>query len=379
MIDSSNNTHSRPGVCHVVHSLNVGGAEILASALAANLRDRYRVSFACLDEAGAMAEQVRDAGYPLVVLDRRPGVDRACRKRLRDFFLEEQVDIVHAHQYTPFFYSLLARGWRSQPRIIFTEHGRHYPDVTSVKRRLFNRMMLGRGDRVVGVGGQVKQAIVEKESIAAARVRLIYNGVDLSRFEDAGDGGAIRQELDLSTDAFVITMVCRLDPLKDIGTAVEAFHRVHRESPHARLVIVGDGPERAMIESHIAELKLQDTVTLLGLRRDVPAILAGSDLLLQSSISEGIPLTVIEAMAAGVPVVATDVGGLHEMIDDGEQGLLAPARAPEQLAACIGRIIHDDNLRDSLVEAARRRAQEMFSEQQMVSAYDALYREVLHD
>src|SRR2546423_3463873 len=152
-------------VCQLLHSLNVGGAEVLAARLARRWRGTFRFVFACLDEVGPLGEERRAEGFPVEVLGRKAGLDWGCPLRLARLLRRERVDVLHAHQYTPFFYGLAARlatrfaGSLPRRPILFTEHGRHQPDYPRPKRMLANRLLLSRRDRVVGVRAAVRQAL----------------------------------------------------------------------------------------------------------------------------------------------------------------------------------------------------------------------------
>src|ERR1700682_1783937 len=178
---------SKPTICQLVHSLRVGGAEVLVAQLARATSSFYRVVFACLDELGSLGEQLRQEGYAIEILGRRSGLDWHCSLRLAGFLRRHQVSVIHAHQYTPFFYGITARLLYPRPAILFTEHGRHFPDYPRRKRMLFNRLMLRRRDRVVGVGQAVRQALIQNEGISPHRVSVVYNGIDLHRYNSDGE------------------------------------------------------------------------------------------------------------------------------------------------------------------------------------------------
>lgn len=372
-------TRHKATVCQLLHTLNVGGAEVLAARLARRLRPHYRFLFVCLDELGVLGEELRSEGFSVEVLRRRPGLDCRCALGLSRILRREQVALVHAHQYTPFAYTLLARLLHRRPPILFTEHGRHQPDYPRRKRMLFNRLLPERRDRVVGVGEAVRQALIHNEGIPAGRVGVVYNGIDPDQFAaHTPDRDAVRQELGLSGEEFAILQVARLDYLKDHPTAVRTMARVVRRFPSARLLLVGEGPEREAIRAQVASLGLDDHVRLLGLRKDVPRLLAAADLFLLTSVSEGIPLTLIEAMAVGLPVVSTRVGGTGEVVIDGETGYLAPAGEDSVLAEAVERLGTQPALRREMGERGRERARGLFSEQRMADQYLELYREMLH-
>jgi glycosyltransferase involved in cell wall biosynthesis len=360
-----------------VHTLHIGGAEILAARLARRLQDHCRFVFACLEERGVLGDELQQEGFPVEVLTRRPGLDFRCAWRLGRFLRRERVDVLHAHQYTPFFYANAGRLPGIRPPILFTEHGREHPDYPRRKRILFNRLMLRRRDRVVAVGHAVRQALVANERIPDRRIEVVYNGIDAERF--AGrlrDRAEVRRELGLGTAEPVIIQVARLDRLKDHSTALRCLARVTREALTARLILVGDGPEDAAIRTQVEQLGLAQSVLFLGLRKDVAQLLRAADLFLLSSVSEGIPLAVIEAMCAGLPVVSTEVGGTAEVVRDGHTGMLAAAGDDAALADAILRLHRDPDLRRRLGENGRLRARELFSEEQMARKYLGLYEQM---
>jgi len=365
-------------ICAILHSLSMGGAEVLAARLARQLAGRFRFVFACLDETGSLGEQLRAEGFPVEVMGRRMGIDWQCSNRLARFFRRERVEIVHAHQYTPFFYAITARLMCRKPPILFTEHGRAYPDYPRRKRIAVNRLLLERRDRVVGVGEAVRQALIRNEGIPPTRVSVIHNGIDLPAYTNgATDRAAIRREMGLSIDDLVIIQVARLDPLKDHATAIRTLERVARHCPGAKLVLVGEGPEEPMIRELVRQRGLDTRVRFLGLRTDVARLLPAADIVLLTSVSEGIPLTLIEAMAASRPVVATRVGGVGEVVLEESTGLLAPARDDAALASAILRLAGDAGLRTRMGQLGRARSRAMFSESQMHDGYHRLYDEML--
>jgi glycosyltransferase involved in cell wall biosynthesis len=356
----------------------VGGAEVLAAGLARRLSASYRFLFVCLDALGPLGRDLREEGFPVWVLGRKPGLDWNCARHLAQLLRRESVDLLHAHQYTPFFYAMTARLLCRRPPVLFTEHGRHFPDYPRRKRMVANRLLLERRDRVVAVGEAVRQALLQNEGLPAGRVQVIYNGINLAPFANGtADRAALRQEMDVGPDDLVILQVARLDYLKDHATALGALRQVVARRPDARLVLVGEGPERAMIEEQVHQQRLDRHVRRLGLRSDIPRLLRASDLFLLTSISEGIPLTVIEAMAAGLPVVATRVGGVAEIVADGKTGFLAPARDQATLAQGILRLAQDATLRGEMGQLGCERARALFADSQMHGGYLELYREML--
>lgn len=371
---------SRPVVCQLVHGLPIGGTEVLVDRLIRQLSDRYRFVVACLDDAGELGQRLIDDGFELHQLGRRPGFDWGCVRRLARCVRDSGAQLVHAHQYTPYAYVTAARLLGRRPPVLFTEHGRFYPDLSSAKRRLFNRLMTSRHDRLVAVGGAVKQALVDKEGLPAQRIEVVYNGVSSKPAELSAERRAeLRREFGATDDDFVMLQVARLDPIKDHRTALKAYAAAFAQNPRIRLVLVGDGPERTTIDRQIADQGLQRSVTTLGQRGDVPELLAAADAFLLTSVSEGIPVTIIEAMAAGLPVISTRVGGVPEVIDDGETGLLAASGDSDGLARAMVRISQEPQLREALAVRGRERVASRFSEERMIERYASLYAELAQE
>jgi glycosyltransferase involved in cell wall biosynthesis len=230
------------------------------------------------------------------------------------------------------------------------------------------------------VGQAVREALVANDGFPAERVGVIYNGIDLGPFAAARDDRqSVRREMGVGDDDFVILQVARLDYLKDHATAVRTLAEVVPCRPDVRLVLVGEGPELNAIQELVSRHKLEPHVRLLGLRKDVARLLPGADLFLLTSISEGIPLTVIEAMATGLPVVSTRVGGLPEVVEEGRTGLLESAGDHTALARAVCKLAGEPALRREMGRLGRERAEVHFSEREMHRQYDRLYREMLGD
>lgn len=443
---------SRITVCQLLHTLNVGGAEILATRLAQRLSGpRWRFVFFCLDAPGVRVEEMRAAGFPVEVLLRKPGFDAACMRNMARLWKKYNVNFVQAHQYTPFFYALGARGFfRSAPPILFTEHGRFFPDIPNWKHKIYNSLLMRQTDRIVAVGRSVAEAVVKNEGIPASRTEVIYNGVEEARFtqnrlSDA-EKIALRASLGL-TDERIILFTARLDAIKDHPTALRALKRlismpagkaprtetpsgifrvsgtsddsgsftdgssslfggssIFSTSPDGSsilasasgsgenskiyrnskirsrrpiLLLAGSGPELEPIRSLISQYRLEKRVRMLGERNDVSKLLQIADVFLLTSKSEGIPLTILEAFASGVPVVATNVGGIPEIITSGENGLLAPAGDDIRIAGNLHKVLTNPDFAATLAENARRRFEEEFTEARMVYEYERLYEEIV--
>ena len=365
----------RPTVGHVLHRLDRAGAEVLAGDLAMKLQDRYRFVFLCLDGVGPLGEHLASLGFDVVELGRKPGLDLSVARRLRGAVRQYAINLLHAHQYTPFFYAALSRRLGSSPPILFTEHGRHYPDERKPKRVLANRWLIKSDDRVTAVGRFVKQALVDNEGIAEGRIKVIYNGIDPDAFPpaDAESRAQARRRIGLDEETPLIMQVARFHPVKDHETAVRAFAEALKFIPTAMLCLVGDGGQRQTIETLCAEMDIQDQVRFLGVRDDVAQLIPGADVFMLSSLSEGVSVTLLEAMAAGLPIAATDVGGNPEVVEHGMTGLLSPRGDPNALGANLVTLLQDPAQRQAFGRAGRARLLEVFTQDRMHREYTDLY------
>lgn len=361
---------SPPRVLHVVISLHPGGTEQLVVELAERLHQQCPTAVCCLDDLGAWAERLSRQGMPVTALGRTPGFHPLFGRRVAAAARAHGATVIHAHQYSPFVYAALARPWIPSVGLVFTEHGRLSDAPPSAKRRRANQVMRRFPHRVFAVSEDVKRHIVA-EGFGDAQVGVIYNGIAVGPRPTAAARAEVRQALGVPDETFVIGTIARLDPVKDLGTLVQAVARVGRTRP-AALVVVGDGPERAALEAQAAALDLQRTVTFLGKRDDARRWLGGCDAYVNSSTSEGVSLTILEAMAAALPVVATRVGGTPEIIDD-TCGRLVPARDPDALARELAALAADPALRTSLGTAARARVEARFTIERMVDEYRRVY------
>ena len=367
----------RPAVAHVLHRMQYAGAEVLAADLLRKLGDRFAFTVLCLDGRGELGEAMAAEGWDVVDLGRRPGVDLGVARRLGRELKRRRVDLVHAHQYTPFFYAGLGRlltRTRGTP-ILFTEHGRHYPDPRKLKHVVANRALLGRQDRVTAVGHFVKRALVANEGIADARIEVIHNGIDVEAFTPKNDASRAeaRRRLELADDTPVLMQVARFHPVKDHATAIRALGRLAEAGVAFTMVFVGDGETRGDMESLATACNVRNRCRFVGVRDDVRDLLPAADAFVLSSVSEGVSVTLLEAMATGLPVAATDVGGNGEVVAHRHTGLLSPRGDPDALAQHLALLLADPALRRDMGDAAVHRAHEHFTQSRMHARYAELY------
>ena len=360
-------------VLHVVLSLNPGGTERLVMALAQRLGPKTPTAVCCLDEVGAWGEDLRREGVAVTALGRRQGFRPALGRHIARIARAHRADVLHCHHYSPFVYAALSKAFHRAPRLLFTEHGRLADAPPSPKRRWANRFLARIPDGVFTVSNDLKEHLV-REGFRGDRIRVLHNGIDAGPVPSRRDRLAAREVLGVPGEACVVATIARLDPVKGLGTLIEGFARFHAERPDSRLVIIGDGPERDALEALARKHGLLPAVTFAGHRDDARQLLAGADIYVNSSTFEGISLTVLEAMAACLPVIATRVGGNPEILD-AESGVLVAAGHVEALAGALQALAASPARCSAMGAKARDRVEREFSLDRMIREYSSVYRD----
>lgn len=355
----------------VLHVMQVAGAEMLVAETIRRLGARLQPTVLCLDGVGPLGEALRKEGVPVITLERRPGLDLSLPRRMARVIREHGLEVLHPHQYTPFFYTALARPFVRRPlHVILTEHGRHYPDVVSPRRRLVNQLLLTHFvDEITGVSRFSAESLVSVEGFRGHDITVIDNGIDPERYESRRDWQALRRELGLDPSRRYVACVARFHSVKDHATLIRGFAGVARAFPDVDLLLAGDGPLRADLERLVKELGVQDRVLFLGVRSDVPRLLQAVDIFAMTSLSEAASLTVLEAMASGRPVVVTAVGGNPELVRHEREGLLVPRGDAGATTEALRRLLEDSEMASRLGHAGQQRVREHFRLDDAVTKY----------
>ena len=357
-------------ILQVVLSLTPGGTERLVLDLVTRLNAELPMAVCCLDAAGTWGEALKRTGVPVTALGRKAGFHPRLAGAVARAARDHQADVLHCHQYSPFVYGCLSRLWRPRSRVIFTEHGRLSDAPPSHKRRRANAVLSRLPQGVFAVSDDLRRHMVD-EGFPEWQVKTIHNGIEIAPPAVPEERDGVRRELGISTDTLVVVAVARLDPVKDLASLIEAMGLVVRRVS-AVLLVIGDGPERRALEAAALASPIAAATRFLGHREDARRWLRGCDVYVNCSISEGVSLTILEAMSAALPVVATEVGGTPEVVD-ARVGRLVPARSPEALADAILALAADPPARARLGRAARERASERFSIERMVRDYREVY------
>jgi sugar transferase (PEP-CTERM/EpsH1 system associated) len=361
--------HGQRHVMQVVHSLARGGSERLACDLSLGLDpSRVRSSVCALDKDGPLREDLTRAGIPAFVIGRRPGFDWPVILRLHRLFRDNRVDVVQTHHLNQLVYSGLGARLAGAA-IVHVEHEYFSLQRRSAKRRL--RLLAPLCHRVVAVGEEIRDFLVREVGLRRSKVVVIRNGVDLARYVPQKRGAP--EALGLPRDGELIGHVARLEAEKDQESLLRAFRIVLDARPNVYLVIVGDGSQRGDLERTAARLGIGARVRFLGPRAEVAEILPHLKVFVLSSVNEGLPLAVLEAMACGRPVVATAVGEIPRVVEHGITGFTVAPRDPAALAASVRAVLDHPHWAACMGEAARQSIERAFSLTRVVQQYQVLY------
>jgi glycosyltransferase involved in cell wall biosynthesis len=363
-------------ILHLVHGLDVGGLERVVTRLVLGLdRNRFQARVCCFDERGPLADELAQAGIDVLFLPRRPGVDYRYSFRLAQLFRRQRINLVHLHNDEAFLYGVPAAMLARTTGIVYTEHGRVLP---ASRRRTFAHRRLARFPvHTVPVSGVLREQLLRFEHFRPRAMTVIPNGVPEPPAPNQDSRQRARAEMGASKETILLGTVGRLAEVKDHLGLIRAMAQLVRTHPQARLAIVGGGPLYEGLHREVARLGLQPFVTLVGERSNVATYLHAFDVFLLSSKSEGMPLALLEALAAGKPVVAMNVGGVGEVLRDGVEGYLVEPGNYADFLTRVRRLIDHPQERDLVGESARDTFLARFHVDRMIASYTNLYEQLL--
>jgi len=375
-------------ILHLITKLELGGAQQNTLFCTAHHdRQRFEVELLAgrggiLDEEALAIPDARVELLPCLKHPISPPSDLRAVLRLRAHFKARRIDLVHTHSSKAGILGRAAARLAGVPVVVHTIHGWSFnPTQPAWMRSAFaglERWAAASTDRLIAVSAANRTAGLRRRIGDAAKYVVLHSGIDVEGFRHPERSREeVRKSLGYDEGVTVVGGIACLKPQKAPLDFVRAAGAAHAQDPSLRFFLAGDGELRPRVEALIAELGLRDVVQLLGWRRDVPDLLAAMDLFLLTSLFEGLPRAVLQAMAAGVPVVATAVDGTPEAVTDGETGLLVPPGRPELAARRLLELESDRELRRRCVEGARRRLDESFDIRRMVRELDRLYLSLL--
>jgi glycosyltransferase involved in cell wall biosynthesis len=316
-------------------------------------------------------ELLNDGRIPVHVVNSRSRIDAGAFMSLRSICLRTSPHILHSHGYKgDIFLAVLKRTLRG-PAILSTKHGS--TDATS-RASLYEHLgdlSLRYFDRVVAVSEYTKKKLIELH-VPEGKIEVIHNGIDVSSFSGV-EKGSLRHSLNIAEDSRVAGFIGRLGPEKGITYLLEAADRICRSTSGVYFILIGEGILKEETEDFIASRGLNDRIIMLGWRKDATCILPDMDMLLLPSLTEGTPMVILEAMAAGVPVIASDVGGIGEIIEDSRTGLLIKPRDPVAIAESVKALLDDRGLAERISRNAASEVESRFSALRMSEKYEQTY------
>jgi glycosyltransferase involved in cell wall biosynthesis len=370
----------------IVPRLLGGGAAQCVVDLAIGMADvGLHPTVVCLERTGYLADPLTERGITVIGPLKNTGNDPTAPFRLAAILREHRVDVAHCHNWGGLVDTVLAAKLARMTPVLHTQHGLDYgfsdsPDHLRSRLRTVVKAVACQGvTRVATVSREVAQMVTQKWHVSPSRVSVVHNGV---RVPAPDEGVEIRtrwrSELGIEPSDVLIGTVAVFRPVKDLLTMLEAMALIAKETPRARLVLMGAGPQKEELEAAVERLGLKSIVHFPGFRRDATRLLPALDVFVLSSVAEGISLALLEAMAANVPSVATRVGGNVEILNDPGCGMLVPPRSPRDLADAILALVNDRSRRYEIGAGGRRRVEEAFSLRRMIGAYESLYASLVN-
>ena len=362
----------------VVLDLQFVGEKVVV-ALAKEVSDEYNVFFCCLDRVGLLGEDLQKEGFFVKSLSRRPGRDWTLPRKIARLTKDLNIDIIHAHHYTPYFYSALSRFIYRRPRLLFTEHGRNLPDIVNFDRKLANIILNLVTDRITSVCQDSKRALQKKDWLPSSKISVIYNGIEPVEQKIASVDENTQKVLDwLGPIDNAVGFLARLDPIKDPILLIESFRIALEKVPEAKLIVMGKGPLHEELVQRCQSYGISKNVMFSGLLKNPMPVLPRLRALVMTSLSEAASLSILEAMMCGIPVIAKDVGGNPELITDQKTGFLTADSSAPSFAEAMVKVLKDKNLSEKMGQEAKKEADSRFSFRVMVEQYKSIYRSLLN-
>ncbi len=367
------------GIMYVMPSLVVGGAEKLLLTTVKYLnRDRYEISVCCIVSEGIIADEIKKLGIKFYCLKESPRFYNPKKiYSLYKLFRKEKPAIVHTQILGANIYGRIAAILARVPVIISTEHNVYYK-----KKKIhiwLDKILAKNTDKIIAVSNKVKEFTSRQEGIAKDKFELIYNGIDSKEFLSAASRKDIRNKLNLREGDFILGTVGTITTQKGHYYLIQAVSQLVKRYPNTVLLVVGKGELKEKLQEIVGKLRLKENVHFLGLRRDIPNLLNCMDVFVFPSLWEGTPLALLEAMLMELPVIASSVDGILEVVESGKNGILVPPGNVEALSDAIDRLIRNPQLRQNLGKAAREHILEKFEVRQYIRKLESLYNRLLEE
>jgi len=362
----------KKSVLHIVEELRIGGLEKIIYDLATKMNtEKYTVTVWCIARGGEIAEELIRAGIDVRILGINSYYNPFNIIRMAKFIGKHNPDILHSHTYFSNTIGRIAGRLANVPVIITHVHNTYFN--YSIKNLLIERVLSFFTDKIICCSKAVRDFVLKHEKIKIQKTVVIHNGINLRKFHEGFNGVSLRKSFKISDDAPVIITVASLTEKKGHKFLLKAITSIKKRYRNIKVLIVGDGPLEHELKKIARDYNLRNSVIFAGQRNDIPELLKISDIFVLPSLQEGFPLAVIEAMSTGLPVVATSVGGVPEVIEHGETGLLIPLGNPEALSDAIMILLKDEKIGKEIGRQGQKVISENFVSDKMVAEIDQLY------
>lgn len=365
-------------VMHVIQELNVGGAErVVANYVKHHDRAQFMPQVCAISEGGAVADEIESYGVKVTVLGKKPGLDLCVLPKLRHLLRSENIKILHLHNPPANNWGVPASILNNGIVTVRTEHNVFYKGRVVWGYPAINSILGFFNKKIITVSDEVKRSHFKKDFLFRKKYITIYNGIEGVLYNKQMDISHLRKELNIKTGVQIVGKIASLSKQKAHGNFLNAASLILKDVPDTIFLVVGDGKLRREVEGRAIELGIRNHIIFTGVRKDIPELLNLMDVFVLSSDWEGLPMTILEAMAAGRPCVVTDVGGNREAVIDGETGFLVPPQNPDALAKSIIRLLKDKDMSKRFGERGQARFEKEFTVEMMVSKTEELYRQYL--
>ena len=365
-------------VLHIIHTLEFAGAQRYVADLVCAPTDEVEWLVVGLAPPESLVPELKAKGLPLVKVLAGSRRDPRLPGMIREIIAGEQVDVVHAHGIIPPFWTMLAMRGMDIPLVVGVNS--QPSKVRWMARALMRPIVFRRADVIVCASRAVRDELARMYPAAAAKATVIYNCVDSDRLRVKKGREQVRAEIGVGEDVPLVCNVANIWWVKGHVYLVRAMAKVVQRLPEAQAIVAGavsDKQAAAQVERELDRLDMRDRVRFLGRRSDVPDLVAASDVFVLSSVTECLPVSIIEAMLIGTPVVATDVGGVSELVIDGQTGFLVPPADPDALADAIVAMAENPGLRQQMSQAAGQHVRDLTSVEKVRAAHIELYTRLL--
>ena len=359
----------------IAHDLAIGGLQQVVVNICKTIdRAKFDISVLCLRSLGEFVPEVEKMGIKVFCLPQKKGTDYFSFLKVAKILRRERIEVIHTHNTQPFIDGTIGALLSGVKTIIHTDHARDFPDK---RRYMFAEYMVSKfAYRVVGVSEHTSANLINYEKISPVKVITIPNGIYGPKYDIEINRDKKRQELGIKNKGPIIGLGVRLTEQKGITYLLQAMPQIINKFPDITLVIAGDGDLKPGLQTEAVELGIADHVLFLGPRLDIPELLKLFDLYVLPTLWEGMPMVLLEAMAAGCPVIATDVGGVSKVIEDEKNGLLVPSMDSRKFAHSIETLLSNVEFRKKYAQNGLISFKEKFSAYTMTRKYENLYMQI---